>query len=50
MIKITVLSDLSKLRTQKQALEYLLSNDINNKDREIHLEALKKINTALRSK
>lgn len=47
MLMICVPSDLGKLREQKKALEWLLAQDTNEKDKELHEQALGVINKAL---
>ncbi|MED4342825.1 hypothetical protein [Bacillus licheniformis] len=47
MLSLCVPDDVKKLREQKQALEWLLAQDTNEKDKAIHEQALKTINKAL---
>ncbi|MGI2792218.1 hypothetical protein [Bacillus cytotoxicus] len=47
MLRICVPSDLKKLREQKKALEWLLAQDTNEKDKELHKQALEAINKPL---
>ena len=47
MLLFHVPNDMKKLREQKKALEWLLAQDTNEKDRQLHKQALKAINKAL---
>ena len=50
MIKIEIPKDKDKIKMQIQALEWQNSNDKTEKDREVHLEALKTLKMALNSR
>lgn len=41
MLKVSFPQDANKVKKQITALEWQISHDTSNKDREIHLEALK---------
>lgn len=43
MLGYSIPYDLYKLRVDKEALEYLIKTDTNEKDKAIHEEALKKV-------
>lgn len=47
-IKIEIPKDKKKLQEQIQALEYLVKHDTNEKDKEIHQEALNNLKIALK--
>lgn len=47
MLMFRVPSDLKKLREQKKALEWLLAQEANEKDKQLHKQALEAINKAL---
>jgi hypothetical protein len=47
MLMFCVPSDVKKLKEQKKALEWLLAQDTNEKDKELHKQALEAINRAL---
>ncbi|MEC1866729.1 hypothetical protein [Bacillus paralicheniformis] len=47
MLLFHVPNDIKKLREQKKALEWLLTQDTNEKDKQIHKQALEAINKAL---
>ncbi|PGT76185.1 transcriptional regulator [Bacillus sp. AFS040349] len=49
MLFFCLSKDLNELRKQKKALEYLLSIDTNEKDRELHKQALEAIEKALKA-
>ena len=40
MLKVEIPNSLDKLTQQIEALKYLIANDTNDKDREIHKQAL----------
>lgn len=47
MLLFHVPNDKKKLKEQKKALEWLLAQDTNEKDKQIHKQALEAINKAL---
>lgn len=47
LFKVEIPTDKNQLAKQIQALEYVLSNDVNEKDKKIHSEALKDLQEAL---
>jgi len=49
MIEIQIPEDRDKIKRQIEALEYQIPRDKTEKDREIHLNALKDLKTALNS-
>ncbi|MCM2590495.1 hypothetical protein NDQ53_14425 [Rossellomorea marisflavi] len=49
MLIYQVPSERDILQRQKEALEWQIAHDINEKDRSIHLDALREINKALQS-
>jgi ribosomal protein S7 len=49
MISYCVPQDISKLRKQQKALEYLIEIDTSEKDRELHKKALEAVEKALKA-
>ena len=43
MLEVVISEDKSKIAKQIQALKYLIKNDTNQKDKEIHKQALKEL-------
>lgn len=46
MLEIVISTDKNTLERQIKALKYAIKNDIDHKDKQIHLEALKRLEKA----